>query len=193
MSLWWYNGGVDSGAVALPALEWGSAWETGGLAEYVGARSPSRAALPTPRPPAAARLPIPPPVAPATTPPAQNHHSWQKQHCRAHYSPSLPPPPPHRYVGIPYDTVEEYTTYPTDGVAQSVKAGTLDDIPFLYACGGQDTADLCKDVFNTETAALIGGNYTYLRVDSCGHNVLGCSDPSQFISAIVENIESAYT
>ena len=49
-----------------------------------------------------------------------------------------------------------------------------------------------KDVFNTETAALIGGNYTYLRVDSCGHNVLGCSDPSQFISAIIDNIESAY-
>ena len=98
------------------------------------------------------------------------------------------------FVGIPFETVEEYTTYPTDGVPQTAKVGNVTDFPVLYACGGADKPDLCEDTFNTQSAAYIT-DYSYLKVENCGHKVLECtqdSDTKQFIDAIISNIESAY-
>ena len=96
----------------------------------------------------------------------------------------------YRYVGINFTTVERLTQYPLDGVAQSVRVGRVDDFPVLYACGSTDTSDLCKSVFDTESAALIG-KYTYLKVVGCGHGVLGCSQAQKYIDAIIKNIQEA--
>lgn len=124
-SLWWYNGAIDSGAMAL------TKWD-----------------------------------------------------------PDAPYSPVSKYVGLNFTTVEHLTQYPLEGVAQSVRVGRVDEFPVLYACGSTDTSDLCKAAFDTESAALIG-NYTYLKVVGCGHNVLGCSQAQTYIDAIIKNIQQA--
>ena len=86
--------------------------------------------------------------------------------------------------------MERLTQYPLEGVAQSVRVGRVDEFPVLYACGSTDTSDLCKSVFDTESAALIG-TYTYLKVVGCGHGVLGCSQAQKYIDAIIKNIQQA--
>ena len=90
------------------------------------------------------------------------------------WDPNAPYSPVSKYVGINFTAVEDLTQYPLGGVAQSVRVGRVDDFPVLYACGSEDESDLCKALFDTESAAFIG-KYTYLKVDCCGHNVLGCS------------------
>ena len=93
-------------------------------------------------------------------------------------------------VGIPQELVEEATQYPLDGVPQSVKVGRVDEFPVLYACGGTDASDLCKGAFSDESAELIG-NYSYLKLPTCGHDVVGCQVPGaaqELIDAIIRNI-----
>ena len=55
---------------------------------------------------------------------------------------------------------------------------------------GTARSEYRKAAFDTESAALIG-NYTYLKVKSCGHDVLGCNERQTYIDAIVKNIEQA--
>jgi len=125
-SLWWYNGAIDSGAMAL------TKWD-----------------------------------------------------------PDAPYSPVSKYVGLNFTTVEDLTQYPLEGVAQSVRVGRVDEFPVFYACGSNDQSDLCKAAFDTESGALIS-QYTYLKVDGCGHNVLGCQTGAQkFIDGIIKNIQQA--
>jgi|MDSY01.1.fsa_nt_gb pimeloyl-ACP methyl ester carboxylesterase len=93
-------------------------------------------------------------------------------------------------VGIPQEMVEANTQYSLDGVPQTVKVGRVDEFPVLYACGGQDGSDLCKEAFSDESAELIG-NYSYLKLPTCGHDVVGCQVPGaaqELIDAIIRNI-----
>ena len=106
------------------------------------------------------------------------------------WDPNAPYSPVSKYVGVNFTTVERLTQYPLAGVPQRVRVGRVDKFPVLYACGAMDTSDLCKAAFDTESAALIG-NYTYLKVKSCGHDVLGCNERQTYIDAIVKNIEQA--
>ena len=124
-SLWWYNGAIDSGAMAL------TKWD-----------------------------------------------------------PNAPYSPVSKYVGINFTTVERLTQYPLEGVAQTVRVGRVDEFPVLYACGSDDSSDLCKSAFDAESAALIG-SYTYLKVVGFGHDVLGCSQAQTYIDAIIKNIQQA--
>ena len=71
-----------------------------------------------------------------------------------------------------------------------MRVGRVDEFPVLYACGSNDQSDLCKEAFDTESGALIG-KYTYLKVDGCGHDVLGCSQAQKYIDAITKNIQQA--
>jgi len=104
------------------------------------------------------------------------------------WDPHAPYSPVSKYVGINFTTVQRLTQYPLAGVAQSVRVGRVDEFPVLYACGSTDQSDLCKAAFDTESAALIG-NYTYLKVVGCGHDVLGCDHAQTYIDAIIKNIQ----
>lgn len=95
-----------------------------------------------------------------------------------------------RYVGISNTTVAKLTQYRLDGVPQTVKVGPVAEFPVLYACGSQDPSDLCKQAYSDESAKLIA-NYTYLRVEGCSHNVLGCDKAQQYIDAIITHIQAA--
>jgi pimeloyl-ACP methyl ester carboxylesterase len=106
------------------------------------------------------------------------------------WDPSAPLSPVSKYVGITKATVEKLTTYPLAGVPQTKKVGRVSEFPVLYACGGTDTSDLCKPNFDSESKALID-HYTYLKVDNCGHGVLGCAQAQEFIDAIMKNIAAA--
>eukprot|EP00040_Diaphanoeca_grandis_P007965 m.43155 g.43155 ORF g.43155 m.43155 type:complete len:387 (-) comp19309_c1_seq1:28-1188(-) len=96
-------------------------------------------------------------------------------------------------LGIPESVVGNLTQYALSGVAQTVKVGNVTEFPVLYACGANDSSDLCKQIFGDESGKLIS-KYTYLRLDSCGHDVLGCSDTNdreKLEQAIIANIQSA--
>jgi len=104
------------------------------------------------------------------------------------WDPDAPYSPVSKYVGLNFTTVQDLTQYPLEGVAQSVRVGRVDEFPVLYACGSTDQSDLCKAAFDTESAALLG-KYTYLKVNGCGHDVLGCSQKQTYIDAIIKNIQ----
>ena len=96
-----------------------------------------------------------------------------------------------KYVGIPQAMVQNLTQYPLEGVPQTVKVGHVKEFPVLYACGTNDSSDLCNPIFGKESNALIM-NFTYLQLPGCGHNVLGCGVPVQLElleKAIVKHIE----
>jgi hypothetical protein len=100
-----------------------------------------------------------------------------------------------KWVGIPEAVVANETQYPVAGVPQTVRVGRVDEFPVLYACGGQDTSDLCEQTFSDQSGALIA-DYTYLKLPSCAHDVLGCPVEAQRLQleqAIVDHIEAVYT
>jgi len=95
-------------------------------------------------------------------------------------------------IGIPMSVVGNLTQYPTEGVGQSVFVGNVTEFPVFYACGAKDTADLCIDLFENESAALIS-DFSYLRVDDCGHDIISsvsaCSQQQEVIDGIIANIQ----
>jgi hypothetical protein len=98
-----------------------------------------------------------------------------------------------KYVGIPQAMVKQLTQYPLEGVPQTVKVGKITQFPGLYACGTDDTSDLCNPIFGTQSQDLIQ-SFTYLQLPGCGHDVLGCGVPVQkelLESAIVKHIQDA--
>jgi pimeloyl-ACP methyl ester carboxylesterase len=98
-----------------------------------------------------------------------------------------------KYVGIPQAMVKQLTQYPLEGVPQTVKVGKITQFPVLYACGTDDTSDLCNPIFGTQSQELIQ-SFTYLQLPGCGHDVLGCGVPVQkelLESAIVKHIQDA--
>lgn len=99
-----------------------------------------------------------------------------------------------KWIGIPYDTVKNNTQYPLTGVGQTVKVGRVSEFPVLYACGLQDTSDLCETKFGEESHEYID-TFTYMQMQHCGHNVLGCRNATELAAlqqAICDNINSAY-
>lgn len=67
-------------------------------------------------------------------------------------------------------------------------------ICFVRLLCNQDTADLCIDLYKTESASYIR-NFTYLRVDDCGHDIISsvsrCSQQQQVIDGIIANIQNS--
>lgn len=95
------------------------------------------------------------------------------------------------YVGIPRSFVQNHTQYSLKGVGQTAMVGDIDEFPVLYACGTGDTSDLCEKQFGAQTCAKISA-CTYLRVEGCGHDVIGCDTGDATVTdAIVANIEKA--
>eukprot|EP00658_Telonema_sp_P-2_P016993 TRINITY_DN16582_c0_g1_i3.p1 TRINITY_DN16582_c0_g1~~TRINITY_DN16582_c0_g1_i3.p1 ORF type:complete len:115 (-),score=7.04 TRINITY_DN16582_c0_g1_i3:348-692(-) len=97
-------------------------------------------------------------------------------------------------IGIPYNVVKNLTQYPVSGVPNTVRVGRVKEFPVLYACGSQDGSDLCKQAFGDETGRLIDSKYAYLRLDGCGHDVLGCDNHPQVVrlhQAVITNIQSS--
>jgi pimeloyl-ACP methyl ester carboxylesterase len=95
-------------------------------------------------------------------------------------------------IGIPAEDVAAASQYPLDGVVQTAKVGNVTEFPVFYGCGGGDTADLCEQAFADQSGALVQSAFSYLKVASCGHDVLGCSYAQAFIEKVVANILSVY-
>ena len=93
-----------------------------------------------------------------------------------------------KYVGIPVAQVRQYTQYNVEGVYQSVKVQHVTEFPVLYACGANDSSDLCKPTFGDQSGKLIK-HFTYLRMPNCGHMVIGCAGLQDAITA---NIQAVY-
>eukprot|EP00467_Chlorarachnion_reptans_P025619 CAMPEP_0114532424 /NCGR_PEP_ID=MMETSP0109-20121206/26660_1 /TAXON_ID=29199 /ORGANISM="Chlorarachnion reptans, Strain CCCM449" /LENGTH=374 /DNA_ID=CAMNT_0001715491 /DNA_START=43 /DNA_END=1167 /DNA_ORIENTATION=+ len=96
-------------------------------------------------------------------------------------------------IGIPEEYVKEHTPYPLEGLPQSTRVGEVTEYPVLYVCGAGDIADLCNDRFRDETARRVA-NFSYLQVESCGHNLVSpqkCSEYQNVIDEIVSFVEAA--
>lgn len=94
-------------------------------------------------------------------------------------------------IGIPASYVEANTPYPLQGLPQHTKVGEVKEVPVLYVCGAGDIADKCTDRFRNATAALVK-NFSYLRLPSCGHNLVSptkCSEFQKVIDTIVAFVE----
>ena len=97
--------------------------------------------------------------------------------------------------GLGTETIRRTILEETAGLQEKMTVFALadvDEFPVLYACGGTDASDLCKEAFSDESAELIG-DYSYLKLPTCGHDVLGCPDQTaaqQLIDAIIANIVS---
>jgi hypothetical protein len=103
-------------------------------------------------------------------------------------APILPFGPISEIIGIPQSFVEKHTQFPKEGLPQTTKAGRVDSMRVLYACGTGDTSNMCTDRLKTDTAALVS-NFTYLRL-SCGHDLeVGGKFPQDLVDAILDNIE----
>ena len=106
-------------------------------------------------------------------------------------APDMPYSGASKYVGIPRAVVQKLTQYPLEGVGQTAKVGDIREFPVLYACGTEDTPDLCEKKFGNETCAKIA-DCTYLQLPGCGHDVVGCTvTGSSLMDAIVANIRKA--
>ena len=106
-------------------------------------------------------------------------------------APDMPYSGASKYVGIPRAVVQKLTQYPLEGVGQTAKVGDISEFPVLYACGTEDTSDLCEKKFGNETCAKIA-DCTYLQLPGCGHDVVGCTvTGSSLMDAIVANIKKA--
>jgi len=98
-----------------------------------------------------------------------------------------------KYVGIPPDMVKQLTQYPLEGIPQTIKVGNITQFPVLYACGTDDSSDLCNPIFAKQSQDLIK-SFSYLQLPGCGHDVLGCPVSVQLElleKAIVKHIQDA--
>ena len=99
-----------------------------------------------------------------------------------------------KMLKIPEDVTRNLTEYSLDGVGQSVFVGNVSEFPVFYSCGQKDTADLCIDLYKNESAARIK-DFSYLRVDECGHDIISsssaCPQQQQVIDGIIANIQKA--
>jgi len=98
-------------------------------------------------------------------------------------------------IDIPFDMVRQMTPYPLDGVPQTVKVGVVRDFPVFFACGSEDTCDLCEPRVVSQTASMVASAFTSV-INECGHALIDpakCPDQEErqkVINGIVANIEA---
>ena len=99
-------------------------------------------------------------------------------------------------VNIPYEMVEKLTPYPLSGVPQTARVGVVRAFPVFFACGSQDTCDLCEDRVVQQTKARVASTFTSV-INGCGHKLISpekCADKGErqkVIDGIIANIVSA--
>lgn len=98
-------------------------------------------------------------------------------------------------VNIPYAMVENLTQYPLDGVPQTVKVGTVSLFPVFFACGSEDTCDLCTQNVVTQTSQMITSEFTSV-INACGHKLIdpdkcaSATERQKVIDGIINNVQA---
>ena len=102
-------------------------------------------------------------------------------------------------VNIPYSMVQALTPYPLTGVPQTVKVGPIraDEFPVFFACGRQDTCDLCEDRVVQQTAQMIQSPFSSV-INACGHKLISpdkCTSEAErqkVIDGILANVAAGH-
>jgi pimeloyl-ACP methyl ester carboxylesterase len=76
--------------------------------------------------------------------------------------------------------------YPADDAPGKPAPNRIGNIkaPTLYICGADDFAILCTREYSKNTKNFVDGEYKFLAVEDCGHDILKCASDQSTLKVI---------